>query len=315
MTLNLNRLGLQRCEEIVECSGHFKVAVLREESGSRLIDCGVHVQGGLEAGLAMAEVCLANLGKVTLTNGARKIWPGPWVSTRTDQPLAACMAAQYAGWQIAGEKYFAMGSGPMRAARGKEKLFDQIGHLERPEAVVGVLESSKLPTRDVCHHIAEECRVEAENLTLLVAPTASLAGSIQVVARSVETALHKLHELGLDLSRVTSGYGTAPLPPVAADDIAGIGRTNDAVLYGAEVTLWVTGGDDVFDLGPKIPSSASSDHGQPFAKIFKKYNHDFYKIDPLLFSPAVVTIVNVDSGRASRFGEVFPDVLQQSFLS
>jgi methenyltetrahydromethanopterin cyclohydrolase len=225
------------------------------------------------------------------------------------------MASQYAGWQIAGEKFFAMGSGPMRAARGREALFETFGFRERPPEVIGVLESRKLPRRDVCHHIAEECHVDPEQLTLLVAPTASIAGCVQVVSRSVETALHKLHELGVDLRRVVSGFGVAPLPPVAADDLAGIGRTNDAVLYGGDVTLWITGPDDVDDWGPILPSSASPDYGQPFRDIFARYNHDFYKIDPLLFSPAVVTFLNIETGRVSRFGQFAPDVLQRSFQS
>jgi methenyltetrahydromethanopterin cyclohydrolase len=157
--------------------------------------------------------------------------------------------------------------------------------------------------------------VDPERLTLLVAPTASLSGSIQVVARSIETALHKMHELRFDLRRVASGHGVAPLPPVAADDLTGIGRTNDAVLYGAEVVLWITGDDDVPDWGPRVPSSASKDHGQPFAEIFRRYQGDFYKIDPLLFSPAVITIVHLDSGRTRRFGETAPKLLQRSFLS
>jgi methenyltetrahydromethanopterin cyclohydrolase len=313
--LNLNRGGLQRAESLMERASACKVAVSCDETGARLIDCGVHVPGGLEAGRTMAEVCLARLGKVEIVPGDRSIWPGPAVSVRTDQPLAACMASQYAGWQIAGEKFFAMGSGPMRAARGKEKLYESIGLQERPDAVIGVLESGKLPPQHVCHHISEECHVDPERLTLLVAPTASLAGSIQVVARSIETALHKMLELQFDLRRVTSGYGVAPLPPVAADDLTAIGRTNDAVLYGAEVVLWVTGNDDVLDWGPRVPSSASSDHGQPFAEIFRRYQGDFYKIDPLLFSPAVVTIVHLDSGRTRRFGETSPELLQRSFLS
>ncbi|HUG68985.1 MAG TPA: methenyltetrahydromethanopterin cyclohydrolase, partial [Pirellulaceae bacterium] len=155
-----------------------------------------------------------------------------------------------------------------------------------------------------------------ENLTLLVAPTASLAGSIQVVARSLETALHKLHEIGYDIHRVRSGFGSAPLPPVAANDLAGIGRTNDAVLYGGEVTLWVTGDDDSLrEFGPQIPSSASPDHGQPFAEIFARYDHDFYKIDPLLFSPARVVLNNLETGTSMRFGEFEPQVLRASFSS
>ncbi len=151
-------------------------------------------------------------------------------------------------------------------------------------------------------------------LILLVARTASLAGTVQVVARTVETCLHKLHEVGFDLSCVQSGYGVAPLPPVAAKDLLGIGRTNDAVLYGGEVTLWVRAEDaQLRELGPGIPSCSSPDYGQPFYRIFERYDHDFYRIDPLLFSPAVVTLVNLSSGRTHRFGRLCPEVIQQSF--
>ena len=140
-------------------------------------------------------------------------------------------------------------------------------------------------------------------MTLLVAPTASLAGGVQIVARSVETALHKLAELGFDLARIVSAHGTAPLPPVAADDLAAIGRTNDAILYGARVVLYVTGDDASLEaIGPQVPSSASRDHGEPFAAIFARYNHDFYAVDPHLFSPAEVVFQNIETGRVHAFG-------------
>ena len=116
------------------------------------------------------------------------------------------------------------------------------------------------------------------------------------------------------MQQVVSGHGIAPLPPIASDDLVGIGRTNDAILYGGEVTLWINGEDDQLStLGPKIPSSASADYGEPFAAIFERYGRDFYKIDPLLFSPAVVTLVNLTSGRCHRFGETNASVLQRSF--
>jgi methenyltetrahydromethanopterin cyclohydrolase len=312
--MNLNRLALRRCESMIESARN--IAVLRDESGSRLIDCGVHVRGGLDVGRQLAEVCLAGLGQVDIIAGDSQIWSGPAVSIRTDSPVESCMASQYAGWQIAGEKYFAMGSGPMRCVRGKEKLLADIGHHETAQSVIGVLESGKLPTRDVCHHISSECRVDPEQLTLLIAPTSSLAGTVQVVARTVETTLHKLHELGFDLKAVVSGFGVAPLPPVAKDDLTGIGVTNDAILYGGEVTLWVEAEDDrLAELISRIPSSASADYGQPFGEIFKRYNHDFYKIDPLLFSPAVVNVVNLNSGRTFRAGKLSPQVLKRSFAA
>ncbi len=312
--MNLNERALHHCEQIVENSTEMRVAVLRGERTTRVIDCGVDVAGGLQSGVALTEVCMSGLGSVSLAPGRADLWPGPAVQVSTDQPVAACMASQYAGWQIAAEKYFAMGSGPMRAARGSEELFGSIGFREKASHAVGVLESGKLPPTEVCLQIAEQCSVEPASLTLLVAPTSSIAGTIQVVARTLETCLHKMHELQFDLTQIESGFGVASLPPVASDDLVGIGRTNDAVLYGGEVTLWVRSEDALLEkLGPKIPSSSSPDHGQPFAQVFAKYDHDFYKIDPLLFSPAQITLINLETGRSFLFGELCPDVIRQSF--
>jgi methenyltetrahydromethanopterin cyclohydrolase len=226
------------------------------------------------------------------------------------------MASQYAGWQIAEAKFFGMGSGPMRAVACKESLLKHLGIKEAADRIVGVLETSKLPPDEVCAKIAANCGVAPDRLTLLVARTATLAGTVQIVARSVETALHKLHELGYDLNHIVSGFGAAPLPPVAADDLAGIGRTNDAILYGGEVTLWVRDDDArLAEIGPRVPSSASRDFGEPFAAVFERYERDFYRIDPLLFSPAVVTLMNLATGRTQRFGELRPDVLARSFAT
>jgi methenyltetrahydromethanopterin cyclohydrolase len=311
--LSLNELAWRRCDELAADAERLNIAVSSSTGGTRIIDCGVKMAGGLEAGRRLAEICLADCGRVGISTAAGD-WPGPAVTICTDQPLLACMASQYAGWQITADKYFAMGSGPMRAVSRREPLFDEIDYRDETGRVVGVLESSKLPTDEVCEKIASQCGVAAAKLTLVVARTASIAGTMQVVARTVETALHKMHELRYDLENVVSGFGSAPLPPIAADDMAAIGRTNDAVLYGGNVTLWVHDHDArLADIGPKIPSSASGDYGEPFAEIFERYGRDFYKIDPLLFSPAAVTLVNLSSGKVHRFGQIRPDVLKRSF--
>jgi methenyltetrahydromethanopterin cyclohydrolase len=312
MQLNENAAAL--VERIVSDAQRLRVAVHSQPSGGRVIDMGIGVRGGLEAGLALAEVCMAGLGRVSLARAPADLWDVASVVVWTDHPTAACMASQYAGWRIASEGFFAMGSGPMRAAAGKEELFERIGHRERPRCAVGVLETRTLPPTDVTNDLARQMGIDPPGLTLLVAPTASQAGGVQIVARSIETALHKLHELSFDLSRVESAFGTAPLPPVAADDLAAIGRTNDAILYGGEVSLWVRGDDESLQaIGPRVPSNASADFGEPFAIVFARHGHDFYKIDPLLFSPAVVTLSNLDSGRTYRFGQTRPDVIRRSF--
>jgi methenyltetrahydromethanopterin cyclohydrolase len=203
----------------------------------------------------------------------------------------------------------------MRAARGKEDLYDYIPGREQPPVAVGTLETDQLPDDSVVNHVAEAVGLPPGKVTLLAAPATSLAGAIQVVARSVETALHKLHELKFDLTKIVSGFGTAPLPPVARDVLNAIGRTNDAILYGGRVVLWVEADDDeLAEVGPKVPSSAQPDYGAPFVEIFERYDRDFYQIDRLLFSPAEVYFVNLSSGQGHAFGRTRADVLWRSFF-
>jgi methenyltetrahydromethanopterin cyclohydrolase len=291
-----------------------EVAIHSIEGGGRFVDCGIQARGGLFAGLELARVCLSDLAQVSIVPGELNGRSIPMVQVITDQPVRACLASQYAGWAIQEGKYFAMGSGPMRAAAGSEAIFDTIGFRESADAIVGVLETRKPPAPAIFAKIAEACRVEPAVVTLLAAPTASLAGGVQIVARSVETALHKLAELKFDLTRIVSAHGTAPLPPVADNDLAAIGRTNDAILYGARVILYVTGDDASLEaIGPQVPSTGSHDYGEPFAAIFARYNNDFYKVDPHLFSPAEITFQNVDTGKVHAFGRLAPDVLARSF--
>ena len=314
--MSLNERAARLADYAASNATALRIAVSTTSGGAKIIDCGVKTPGGLQAGLALARVCTAGQAEITLAPGDVAGIACPTVLVNSDAPILACMASQYAGWQINVGKFFAMGSGPMRAAYGKEELFEHIPGKETTSVAVGVLETRKLPDDAVIAHLSEALGLPANKITLLTAPAASQAGNLQVVARSLETALHKLHELGFDLKQVVSGFGSAPLPPVAKDELSAIGRTNDAILYGGRVTIWVNAEDDqLAEVGPKVPASASSDYGAPFASIFARYDHDFYKIDPMLFSPAEIVLCNLKSGRAFAFGRTRGDVLCQSFFS
>ena len=290
------------------------VAETKLDSGARLLDFGIESPGGLEAGLILARLCMADLATVSIDSQTLAGAAWPFVTVATDCPVDSCLLSQYAGWRISTDDYFAMASGPMRAAAAKEELFDKLNYSESASSVAGALEAGSLPTSDVVELIAEGCSVAPADVTLVIAPTSSLAGTLQVVARSVETAMHKLFELGFDVRRVRSGFGTAPLPPVAKDDLSGIGVTNDAILYGGAVTLWVTGDDEsLIETGAHVPSSAADCFGKPFLQIFEEAGHDFYAIDPMLFSPARISFHNIETGRVHQFGEIRPDVLIKSF--
>ena len=316
--MQLNAKAWRIVEEMLAHSRTLAVECHTVAGGVRVVDCGVQAAGSSEAGVWLARAAMAGLGTVEVGTAGMDAWPDcPWPAVRvaSDEPLAACLASQYAGWKVTGEGYFAMASGPVRAAIGREDLFDTIGMRERPDIAVGLLESAKLPNADVCLALADEAGVAPAGLVLLVARTASPAGTLQVIARSLETALHKLHDLHFDLRRIRRGSGQAPLAPVPGrDDLAAIGRTNDAILYGGHVVLEVSGDDaSLLDVGPRMVSRASSDYGTQFATLFERAGRDFYALDPALFAPALVDLINVDTGRRHRFGEIAAETVRASF--
>lgn len=291
----------------------YGASVHKLAGGARLIDCGVQAPGGYAAGVAYARACLGGLAEVEIVPWMLGDVPLSACRVVTDHPLVACIGSQYAGWKIQSGKFFAMGSGPARAIAAVEPLYEKYPlHVKSARAVL-LLECSDLPGSDVATKVAERCGVPPSSLTLLAASTGSPAGSIQIAARAVETALHKMMELGFDLKSVHSGVGLCPVPPVIRDALRAIGRTNDAVLYGGEVHLTVEAEDEMLaGLVRRIPSSASRDHGRLFYDLYREYG-DFYKIDPMLFSPARISMANLRTGRVFHAGSPSPGLLRRSF--
>lgn len=315
-SVTLNERAFRLADHMASNAGALRIHSLQLPSGARVLDCGVLAEGGLQAGLALARVCCSGQAEVSLVPGDIAGIPCPQIQVATDQPVSACLASQYAGWQIKTPDYNAMGSGPMRCIWGEEKLFDKIPGKESAPVAVGILESRKLPDDKVVKYLSDNLKLPANKITLLVARASSLAGTIQVVARALETTLHKLHFLKFNLTQIVSGFAVAPLPPVAVDDNLAIGRTNDAILYGGRVSLWVKADDNqLADLGPQVTSASSPDHGTPTAQIFERYGHDFYKIDPRLFSPAQVVFHNLKTGMSHGFGRLEAEVLLRSFFT
>ena len=312
--LGMNDRAWELANQYVERAVELRIAVHTLENGARVLDAGIAVPGGLAAGRALAELCMGGLGHVSfvpLTVGS-ETWPA--VCVWTDHPAEACMASQYAGWAIKLDGFFAMGSGPLRAkARVERELFQRLGYTEDATRGVLVLEGPTIPTDDVAIWIAAKAGVPPDRLTLAVTPTATLAGGVQVVARVLETGLHKMDAMGFDVTRVVSAMGNAPLPPTAASDTRAIGRTNDCILYGGQARYTVRAPDDELEqLANGLPAVSSRDYGAPFYEIFKRYDNDFYRIDPMLFSPAEVWLTSATTGRTFHAGRLDPGVLHAS---
>lgn len=283
--------------------------------GGTVLDFGAEHRGTLGGGLWLAGLCTAFLGEIGIQPASpASLLPLPEVVVRTDHPLAACMASQYAGWPIQVGRFFAMGSGPGRILRGKEPLFEKYPFRDSGGESWLVLESARVPDGETFLSIAEECRIAPSGLRLCLARTASLAGSLQIVARSLETTMHKLFELEFDLQAVVSGIGSAPLPPIGTSDLQSIGWTNDAILYGSRIWIAVDCEQGEADrVSEALPSCRSADYGRPFLEVFERYGRDFYAVDRMLFSPALVTLHNLRTGITRVSGALRQDLLLESF--
>ena len=313
--LRLNPRAVAIADRMEADRSELRVRVRTLACGARVIDAGVDTLGGLAAGRAMVDVCMSGLGNLSFVPLTIAGEPYQGVQVWTDHPWLACMASQYAGWALHVGDFFAMASGPLRAvARVEHELFDKLDVAEKADAGVLVLEGRTLPNDDVAEFVADKAGISPSALTFVVAPTASIAGGVQITARIVETGLHKMDALGFDVRRVVSASGTAPIPPTAKNDLRAIGRTNDCMLYGGQARYVVDADDATLeDLAAKLPASASADYGTPFYEIFQRYDRDFYKIDKLLFSPGEVWLTSTTTGRTFHGGHLNADVLRLSF--
>jgi len=311
---SINALTNPLVAHLVSNAKALRVGGSKSDNGATIIDAGINHAGGLEAGRLIAEICMGGLGHVNIQSSTTfPHWP--WMlSVHSNNPILSCLGSQYAGWSLVHEKFFSLGSGPGRAIACREDLLKDLGYKDQANAACLVLESDKVPPVEVIEKVSRDTGVAVENLTFILTPTRSLAGTVQIVARVLEVAMHKIHTLHFPLDHVVDGMGSAPLPPPAPDFLIGMGRTNDAILFGGHAHLFVKGSDDAAaKLAKELPSNSSRDYGRPFAEVFKAVDMDFYKIDPMLFSPAAVTITALESGNTFTGGKLDAALIDQSF--
>ncbi len=316
--VSVNARAWPLVERLVEEAGALRLRVVREAGRPLVIDAGVGVPGGLEAGRRIAEICLGGLGTVTLQGGSPvPAWPFS-LCVHTGEPVTACLLSQYAGWALEYEgtegRRTLMVSGPGRARVRRERLYGELGYVDEDAHAVFVVESTGLPDAAALDALVAAADVGPEAVAVIVTPTTSAAGLVQIAARVLEVALHKVHELRFPLDRIHEGMGRAPLPPAAPDLLTAMGRSNDAILLGGEVWLWVDGPEgEARDLAAALPSTASPLWGRPFAEIFREAGGDFYAIDRMLFSPARVVVTALSSGRSFAAGRTDEALLLRAF--
>jgi len=322
--ISLNKSALNLVNKLCDESDKYLVNVEKSDSGATLIDAGIEAEGGFLAGEMVTEICLAGYGTANVIpiQYGNVILPSALI--KTDYPALATLASQFAGWQVKGDGFSAIASGPARALALKPKdLYEKLQFKEESDSAVLVLETQKKPSEAIIQMVADKCRVSTKSLYLVMFSTTSLAGAIQVSGRIVETGLHKLERLGLDPLVVKHAWGYAPIVPIHPDSGEAMGRTNDAILYGGVTSYTVSYEDEekLQSIVKQAPSSASAmlqearrlaNKNPRFLDIFKEAGFDFYKIDTNIFAPAIVSINNTKTGKTFTAGNIDADVIKGS---
>jgi methenyltetrahydromethanopterin cyclohydrolase len=309
-------LAWKLLEKLLEDPQLYGIIVKKEAKGTLVVDAGIEATGGLQAGRLITEICMGGLGRAEIVSRRYDDLELPSMFVYTDHPVIATLGSQYAGWQIDEKGCFAIGSGPGRALALKPKdICEEIQYKDDCDRAIVVLETEKFPPAKLIDRLLRDCKIQPEMLAVVLTPTTSPAGTAQVSGRIVETGIHKLRRLGLDVKTILNAWGCAPISPVHPKFAKAMARTNDAILYGGTSYYVVEFNDEdkLQKIVDKAPSEASEAYGKPFIEIFKEAHYDFYKIDPNLFAPAVVTINNKKTGNLFTSGEINAKALKKSF--
>ncbi|MBN2155683.1 MAG: methenyltetrahydromethanopterin cyclohydrolase [Candidatus Lokiarchaeota archaeon] len=325
-SISINRNAELLLYQISEKHDILGFTIENHPSGAKLYDFS---NANIEGSLFLSRILMSDLSVVQLCPVKARIKAQSGtidlnlIDISTQHPLLSCMASLYAGWTVKAKKtvdgkkktYFkAMGSGPARAlAQVERDLYAFLDYTDSYSSAVLFLETAQKPDENVITYVSEKCRIEPKDLHILYAPTTSLAGSVQIASRVVETALHKFKELGIDLRWVVSGCGSCPIAPVLKDPMKAMGVTNDCIMFTGKVTLSMdipTGLESKFiSLFKKSPSNASPSYGKPFIKTLQDAGGDFYKIDSGLFAPAQITVINRTTNNIFTEGDLAPEKL------
>ncbi len=314
--LSVNKLSWKILGKFLRDPSFYGIRIERTESGATIIDAGVNAKGGYEAGRLASEICMGGCAEVEIAFSQYGSLTLPSTLVRTDHPMLAVFASQLAGWQIRKAGFSAIGSGPARALALKPReVFEKIQYKDDFDKTIIVLETDTIPPTTILNEFAQECHVSVENLSAILMPTTSMAGTVQISARIVEVGMHKLEQLGLDPNTITQACGCAPIAPRHPEFASAMSRTNDAILYGGTIYLTVDYDDEAAlkRIVNQATSQMSKNYGKSFLQIFSEVGKDFYKVEPGLFAPAMLVVNNTKTGRTFQSGRINVQMLAESF--
>ena len=307
---SVNKEAMKVVKKIIENKEALNVGVISLKNGSTVIDMGINYPGGWKAAQLLTEIAMGGLGGLSYSIYHLGELELPQVNIYADKPVIACLSCQLSGWALPEFKNDAgivpLISGPVRAIVKEDKFAKPFSYQDKSEKVVVVLQDKALPSEELTAYIAKKCKVEPENIFILVAPTGSLVGLVNVISRTLETSLWRLHELGFDVNNVISAWGKAPLPPISKDEYTAMIRANTYIYYGGTAGFVVNCKDEDIEriieditLSPKT----TKQYGIPFSKLLEEAGGNIFNMTEFCHNVTKVNFYNSFTGNTFVYGK------------
>ena len=316
--ISVNENSMPLVKKLIKNQEKFKIGVNKLDQGSTVIDLGQNYRGSWEAARIMAEILFGGIGGVDYTTFPEKIGDiyYPAVDVRVDHSILSLAGCDISGWELSPGDFAPILAGPGRTLGRKEEdwLEKYSDYEDKHHEAIITIESKDPINEKWAEKLRKACSVEAEDLYILVAPSSSLACSVQVASRILEQTLHRMVEEDFNLDSIIQAEGICVIPPCIDNELIAMGRLNDVLIYGGQSIFTVDWEDEkIENVINKITSDKSSVYGRPFKEIFNEAGRDFYQVPMEIYSPAKVVIVNTRSGKIHKAGKFNLEILEQSF--
>ncbi|MEZ0331539.1 MAG: methenyltetrahydromethanopterin cyclohydrolase, partial [Methylophilaceae bacterium] len=136
---SVNQLSKPLLTALLAQADSLQIGVTKHQSGCIIVDAGIQQAGSAEAGRLIAEICMGGLGQASLVTDGRFSNGPDAIYVKSEEPVLACLASQYAGWALSHEKFFSLGSGPARALAQREDLFKELNYQDEATSTCLVL--------------------------------------------------------------------------------------------------------------------------------------------------------------------------------
>lgn len=318
MPKSLNEAAMEIISPILDDPTRYGALITKSSGGATIVDMGIEADGSWLGAKMYVEAAHGGMAELTYGRMRIKDLDLPSANVMIDNPMLSVIGCEAGAWSLGEGEYAPVASGPVRAKARVDRWAQRVDYEDPSDYVLMQMQTRRMPDDETLEFVAESCGIPMANLTVIVAPSASLVGSVQVGSRAFEQCVISLaRNSSFDISTIVYGYGSAPVAPVIKDEVLAMGRINDALVYGGSGGMWLRHRDDeeVRRAAEGLPFSvqAGDDYGKGYAEIYAAYGHSLFDIPARLDSPAKIMMSNMLTGSVFTAGAIDEDAIYRSF--